>query len=837
MAAPVGILTKKGSKWKLDPESLKAFFDVKSIEDRPGAKRLMEEIRDRIKSGIDRNQRDYKLFKAMDWAYDAPFYQVSYTQLRHIINNQPDDKKVLDMTQSWGLTHLLPDVLDSNGNCCKNSDGTTQKAVNLPVFFHVFVPVCMAYITVRWAKLFNDRNIHPHFKYEPAQYTIDDRLRCELITQIVQKMASWFDYPADTKQTILQMLMYGVCLNFPKEAWYVERQIVDEAGTKKIIREGIRFEQPHPSRMYADPYFRLSTLNSNSGCEYCGHWELARYRDIRDNKMFWNTDKVSMGSVGWFQQYGDFFEQVAPCAMKWPTPKSSGIGLDRQSEIECYYDTKGDADMSTLKTNHFQRLIPKDYGMGDYDEPIWFRFIVASDMPVLWAEPLAYDVTPTYAYDPDFNRGRFRSLTLEIMPFQDQISQQLSQWILAVRQNLMNPVFYDIDKIPKEYMDQLRNMGLKNFSGVNYIPYSSGENRKFQVDQREAFASPQMTRHNTAEISNMLAGILNVLDRIMQMSPQEVGQAATHEQTAEESRIIANNTGTRVTFTGSGIDAGNHAKKKMLYDGIMAYADDEIVVGIDSSFLESDEDMKVAAKRLGIEFVDKDEMMTEGTKSPKNPKTARLVKVKKQSLQLEQFASTREGEARINNAAIAEAMSKIYLALAGQPTLLQAVGTQQMIEFLNQISIVAGLPKEFKLRGKDIDISQPPEEQAKQFQQLLTGFAEQVKKLVDEKQQETIQASAEQTQQIVQQAIQALGGKLQPVFQAVADAGKVNAAQQQQIDHLSQAVEQLTTTVPPAMAQPQPGGSIPPELAAAAAQQAGLPMTPEQPPVPIGAMM
>lgn len=791
----------------LDTKSLKAAFDAESIENRPKVKALVYSISEKVRVGLERNRRDYRLYKAMDWAYDQPFYQISYTQLKGLLSNKPDDKKVLSTIKQWGLTHLVQDVFDASGQPCCNPDGTLKKAINMPVFTNIFVPVVMAYITIRWAKLFNDRNVTPHFKYEPVQFTKENRLRCEIVTQAVQRMSSWFDYPADTKQTILQTLLYGLCINFPREAWFVERQ-EDETGSEKIVREGLRFDMPHPSRMYYDQYHRVSGLNSNSGCAYAGHWALEKYEDIKNHPLYWNKEKITMGATSWFDLGGsDFLEQVYPCAMTFPaanaTEGSAGVGaLDRQTEAANFYGSGHEAS-ATLVTNHFERLIPADHGLGTYKNPVWMRFKLAGDTTVIWAEPLAFDRLPTYAYDADFNRSRFRSMALEITPFQDQIGNLLTQWILSVQQNLINPIFYDKDKLPKEYVKQLENLGQKMQSGNLYFPFSSTENWKMNVNQKEAFFQPQFARHETSQIASLISGILGMLDRVMQLSPQEIGQAASHEQTAEETKIVARNTSTRVEFTGTFIDDGDYAKKVMLYDAMMAHADNEIAVGISSTLAGTEEEFNKLIKKLGLTIDD------DSTYDPANPSMMRKVKGDKSAIRIETFASTRDKADRSDNTAVADAMSKIFLAIAGNPVLIQSIGTVQLIELLNQIIVTAGLPKEFKLRGQSIDPNAPPEQQAGELSKMLEGLAGQVKEAIDKSAQETLAVAGQQTEQIVAQAVSGLAEQLTPLAEAVAQGNQINQMQDQKISTLAQAIGKLGEAV--AQAMPPPASLIPQE--------------------------
>lgn len=813
-------------KHKLDPKSLEAAFDDKTLEKRPKVKQLVEQIRETIQNGINRNRTDYRLYKAMDWAYDTPFYQVSYTQLKGLLTSNPDQKQVMNAVNSWGLTHLLPDAFNPDGSACCDNTGKPKKALNLPVFFNIFVPIVMSYITIRWAKLFNDRNLIPTYKYEPVTFTLENRFRCEVITQLIQRQSTWFDYPADQKQSILQTLIYGFCINFPREAWFVERQENDK-GDPKIVREGLRWNMPHPTRIYYDLYHRLSSLNSNSGCEYAGYWELCRYKDIFDNKLYWNKERITMGASAWFDlvENPDFLKQVFPCAMSFPA-STTGAGAagpnDRENEAANHYGN-GNFDNATLLTQHFQRVVPKEVGLGTYEYPIWMRFIFASDNAVVWAEPLSFTRIPTYTYDADFNRARFRSMALEIIPFQDHISNILTQWILAVKENLVNPVFYDKEKIPATYVQQLSNLGQKILNGRPFIPFSSTENYRLKIDQREAFFSPQLTHHQTGELANLMMGILNMLDRIMQLSPQEIGQAAPHEQTAEETRVIAGNTSTRVVFTGTGIDSGDNAKKAVLYEATMAHADDDVTVSVTSSFASTEEEFNKLLKQVGFELTDK-----EAGFDPERPEMMHSIKGNKNALRIEEFSSTRDNKDRINLPAIADAMSKIFIAIAGNEVLIQTIGPPQLVELLNQIIVTSGLPQEFRLRGKPLPTA-PAEEQASQVAEMMKQFAEQVRQLVAQKQQETLAASAQQTQQIVGQAVgQAMQAvqqqaaqtaaqgaaavaqqleqaapAIEQAQQAAAVAGQTLVKHQQEIDSLNQAVAQLTIAVQAAQpAQP-----------------------------------
>jgi hypothetical protein len=406
------------------------------------------------------------------------------------------------------------------------------------------------------------------------------------------------------------------------------------------------------------------------------------------------------------------------------------------------------------------------------------------------------------------------------MPFQDHVSNLLTQWILSVKENLVNPVFYDKEKIPAEHLKQLENLGQKMYNGRMFVPFSSTENFRMKIDQREAFFVPQLTHHNTAEIASLITGVLSMLDRVLQLSPQEIGQAAPHEQTAEETKVIAQNTSTRVTFTGTFIDDGDYAKKVMIYDATMAHADDDIVVGITSSLASTEAEFKKLLNKVGFSITD------DSSYDPGNPDSMHQVKGQKSSLKLESFSSTRDASERINNPAIADAMSKIFAAIAGNPVLIQAIGPLQLVELLNQIVVTMGMPQEFRLKSKEINVDQPPEQQSEQVGGILKQFAEQVQKEIAAASQQTLQAavatSAQQTQQIVGQAAQEI--EQQMAQQTQAEGQAIAAAlgeQKKQIDELGQAVHQLAQVVEAAQMGMMGGPPMAPPL------PPGMPMEPE----------
>lgn len=741
--------------------------------------KLTQEICEEIRDGVSRNLRDYRIYWAIDRAFDTPFYQLSYTKLRGLLSKTSDDKAVLEQVKNWGLVHMLPNKIDEKGCVCKDSHGQPIKSLNLPVFFDIEIPLVLAYVTIRWAKLFNDRNLVPFYKYEPVKFNKKNRARAEVITDLIHRMSMQYDYPADECQAILQTLMYGICLKFPREAWHTEKQ-EDENGKAKIVREGLRFNMPHPSRTYYDLFARTSTVNSNSGVRYGGYWEALRYQEVKDNPDYWNKDKITFGAVSWFNGFSDFFSTVYPCVLKWPSVNSDTItvppatgALDRETEAAYYSD--GEVNNATLVNQHFKLIVPKKYGLGTYEYPTWLRFVVGNGETIHWSEPTGYTPMSYYGYDADQNRARHSSLALEIIPFQDAVSQHTSQWRHSVKQNLMNPIFVNTDVVPQEIINQLDNIGDKLVSGKLFIPFSETENIRTSTSLKEAFVAPQLTRHDTSQLATLVRGILDILDRVLVLSSQEIAQAASHEQTAEEIKTIQGTTSTRLDFTGSFIDRGIFATKRMLYEAWWNHADDNVQAQISGDYASTEAEFKKMLKDIGLELDDNDDDGESKTT------IKRSVKGKKKALALEIFSSTRDAANRIDNAGVAAAMSQIFTAVANNEALITALGAEQLVSLLNQIIKVAGLPSEFVLKpvaGAD------EQTQKRMIQEQLLEFAEQVKKSIDNASQQTAQVIMDE----VSKSLQPLSGAIQQMAQK-------NIEQDHILTEVTQGVQQLNEVV------------------------------------------
>jgi len=781
----------------LTAKKLKALFTTEKPSDK--IKDLTERISSRVKDGVTRSMREARLWWAIDRAYDVPFRQTAATLVEGLMSKKLGGQESVEIAKSWGLTHLLVPKLDKLGKpCCLPGGRETEMVLHLPTFTQIFLPLVLSYSKIRHAKLFSDIDQTPLYKYEPLKLTSKNRMKCEIITDRVDVMTTQMGYRMAERDSIFHMLQYGIALNFPMEKWYTEEQLNAE-DKPEIVKEGIRWAIPHPSKMYYDLAHRTSTLNTDTGCEFAGYWDVVRWRDVRTNKNYFNTDKVSYGPSDWINNYWNPYNTLYPCQMSFPSVASPGSGdLDRQKQVSIY--STADDDKATIIAPHFEKLIPSDWGLGDYDYPVWFRFVMGHTDTVIFAEPLCYRPTSYYGYDADTNRMLNASLALELLPWQDMLGNYLSQLLYSIKKNLANVTFYNTEMISEDDIRRIDSPDEAVYRGLMFIGRSKRELSWQQNSTDEAFSNVSFPKHNIQEITLGITTMLSLMERMLGFSAQEVGQPAVHEQSATEITTIHGNSTVRLDHTRSFVEDGMNARKRTLYDGMMAYSDDDIFAQIG----EINEQTKKDLASLGFEV--EDEEVPGRTKAG--------VRGKKQSLDIDGFTANREGGKRINNIQIAAAMIKMFETILAQPLLVQAMGVSQIADMLNLVFEYAGMPREYKIMVKDV----PPGEQQGQQEDLLKQLAAISQKVA---QQVVNDSMGQLAATLKEKVIQPIEEAIKKTQEVVGQEAQKNQEQDAALTKIMQ-ILQVAAQQPPGLPQ-GPGG--PPM---------GVPPIPPPPPPPPG---
>lgn len=742
----------------------KKIFTLPPTDRPPRVNTLVNLIADRIRAGRENNLRDYRTYAAIDLAFDAPFNQTTPTIVQSIINRNLNAEQTLEALKSWGIS---PDKLFHEVTV----DGKKGLMPDPPVFWQVLVPLVKAYTTIRAAKLYNDRNNSPLFPFAPLKNTPEKRLICEIVTDLVETISTWYGYPAVLRDAIQQALKYGVALAFPREEWHIERQVMEDGLTNKTVtvREGLRYVIGHPSRVSVDLQYPMTTINTDTGVEFGMHWGVSRYGDILADRRYWNRNAITYGDP-WMMSPAatNYFQEVYPCALDWPKVFTSAS--ETREERSAYYNSSNDRDTAVCKTTMFMKLIPSAWGLGDYRYPVWHRFDVASDDVIIWAAPCAYNPIWMMGYDYDPQAGRQSSFALEAIPWQDHLGNIISQMILTSKQNLANLTFYDTNLVEPKDVEKLKNLGERKYRTLNFIPFDSMKTLKGGLDQRRAFESVKFEFRDVSQMVMVMGQTLNIMERVLQMSSQEVGAAAQHYQSAKEISVTQNATTNRLAYTGSFIDDGIDAWKRQLYEAAMAYMDTDILAQINPDIPD------LATRLANLGFEADFEGVDRGV----------VVRGRKDKLRLEGFARNDNSPYREANMQLAQVIYQTVGAITNNPELFNIIGAKNIIELLQEAAQLSGAPTSFKLR---MDPNAQPGGMQRQMQDML-GEAQQ--KLLEFMRKEVAEPAAQAAAQsdarldMVEATIKKLMG-IYEAAQAQIDKNRVAVEEAQQRMQIKQA--------------------------------------------------
>lgn len=741
----------------------KPLFTAKYGDKAPLIKKLEQTLSGRFKDTRDRNIAEYRTYWAIDLLHETPFFQTTMTMVHALLSKRLEPAEMLRELSTYGLreTDLFLKVqVPGQG---------TKLVPNPPLFSQFVIPLVIAYHTVRTAAIFSERDTSPQFKFTPLQQTDRNRVACNIWEDIADTIATWYGYSAYKKQAIAQMLKYGLCIAFPMEEWHYEEQIVD--GRPKVLKEGLRYLMPHPSRMGFDLYHPAPTINTDTGCEWYLHWDVTRYGSVLDNKRYWNRNAILHSTKDWFSPLvsQNYFQEAYPCQLRFPAANTSSFS--REDKAAFYGVT--DRDNAVILGTQFWKLVPKDWGLAEYKYPVWHRFDTANDDTVIWAAPCAYTPGWFLGYDWDSAAGQHSSLSLELGPWQRHLENIMTQMYLTAKENLVNLIYYDSNLVNKARIDEINNMGESRYRQIQFIDYDSLQLGKgAALDARNAFHQVQFEQRNLQDLQMMMGTALNIMERVLQFTAQETGTTAQHYQSAREVGITASNSDQRRNLTASGADDGFEAWGRQIVTGFSAYGEDDVVAQVSSDI----KDWQKHVTDMGFEV-----------RSVGDRKV--LVAGKKSKLPLETFARSNIGATQPADPQTAQAITQALTVAFQNEQVFAQIGSKRIVKLLEQAVILAGGPRSF-------DITSETNDQENNVPLMM----EKLKPAFEQLQQQTLQMVQQQlavpmAQQQAQDkqrldALEAITKQLQQAWQANGvEAAKLQIAQAQAAAEQQRAAE------------------------------------------------
>lgn len=606
----------------------------------------------------------------------------------------------------------------------KRDQVTGKDYIDLPKFCDVNINLVRSIITRRTAAQSSRfSNLWPFFKYEARSTSEVSKLRADVLSQRSDIMADQFGYRALQVQAIRDMLLYGHCVLFPRSQWErdVEWSRVNVAeefdpapaegdGKKKISkkarvkREGVAWIKPHPSRVFYDHAHPIHTINSDSGCEWFGFWDVVRYGDILDNPLYFNRDSIgfSPNHASAFNQYSSYFTQyytnIVPPAVSGEVSQANDI----KNNISLYTNDMRDA--ACFVTHFYWKLKPNQYRLGDYPYPVWLHLVVCNGKTVVGAEVMPSCPGAVFSYNESDNRLMNLSMAHELLPFQDQLTNLFTQLLETAKRDLFAVATLNTDVFPpgekgQKALDEFRS----SMQSENFYAKTTMLEVSFQK-LRELGIEPSGTNifniihappnQQLGVIFQAIAQTVQMAERIMSLSPQEQAQMSPRETSATEVQVIATTTESVYGFIADSIDEGRSAMKRFIYDALISLGSAEISTPVVGRYrLET-------VKAAGFD-ADLDGQVI-NTDTIRQPQNYTIIGTKEQ-LVGDYIFSSRDGAERSSNIQSAQALVGLMNVLAN-PMVMPMLTKANIADVVNTIIRSSGA-------GVDIAIEAPPGEE------------------------------------------------------------------------------------------------------------------------------
>lgn len=736
----------------------------KAMDDMDKRRRMERDIFDRFSQQINYSLQNYQSYSAVDYAWDAaPINKATIPLLLYAQGR-------LDV---GACAKTIAQIPGHEKYTTKDAKGTITK-INVPKFFEVNFNLIRSVITRRLAAQANKYlSLYPYFKYEPRSTSMVGKVRADILSQVMDITCDQYDWRNHDVQVTRDAMLYGHSVDFVRARWECEKQMmVDRSlnpdliipGAKKelktvIAKEGLSWINPHPTRVFWDNAYPLSSINSDTGCEYIGFWDVVRYGDVQANTDYWNRDHIEYSTAMFqlFATYAQYFSQYV-CTITPPVGLQNALDLsavnDRKNQFALYAQTEKESSM--LLGYYFKKIKPSEWGIGDYPFPVWLRMLVAGAQTVVYAEFLPSTPACYMGINENDSRQMNISIAMELMPYQDQLTQLLSLLMLTIQSCNFKVLAINKDLADESAIAKFRAdaEGQNRYATVFVFEYSQakmdqalpGFNIKSFIDLVETQPSNSIT-----VIFQAIAQLVQLAERLMALSPNELGQPAPREISANESNLIAATTETIYGFISSAVDAFRAAKKRIAYESYMIMGSQEIRVPVMHRYT------KKTIEKAGFEVLDEDEE-DDSIVDPSKP-MARTVVGTKNKLFYEYIYTSRDGALRSVNTEAANVLVQLMNILQN-PILAQAVGKEKLYNIANEIFRLSGAGVDLKLELEENESDQiGPDKQAQleqalqQITQLLADSQGDIQKLTQQLQQlaQELAATQEEVKELASQ--------------------------------------------------------------------------------------
>tara|TARA_B100000963_G_scaffold155642_1_gene135506 strand:+ start:1211 stop:3475 length:2265 start_codon:yes stop_codon:yes gene_type:complete len=670
--------------------------------------RMQDLVQSRIHEGIYHSCRNHSLYLAVDLAWDSlPINKFTIPLLQYA------QGKINIKTCAEKLEDIDPNLKDQ---FVEYDEENNIRDISLTRIYEVSVSLIRSYITRRVAaQVSRFSNLYPYFKYAPRGTDMPSKIRAEVLSQRVEIMCEQFDYRHTFAQAIRNMFMYGFTVLFPAEAWTREvhwrktKNAIGEDDMESYVeREGVYFVNPHPTRCIYDNARPLQSINSDLGPSWIGYWDIVRYGSVRENPEYWNMDEITYTNSlqGIVNAYRDFFDfYYDPKILAFPTMKDDfPFQNERVSHTGIYAGE--DQDKGMFLSTMFMKVNPKAEGLGDYPFDCWLKLVVASDETVVYAEWLPSLPAIYGGINQNDDRMANCSMAHDLMPYQDQMNNIIYAMLHHMKVSMFKILTIDQDALDDDVREYLVDSLAEDtfYQKPKAMFYSGAKAADLGIDTKNIINVVDVSRELSQGISQSLQSLfqlLNLVERLMILSPQELGQAAQREISATEVSEITNSTNTIYAFISEGIDEMRAAAKKMLYEHLISCSTTDFNVPVKQRFTPQ------SIREAGLEIEDtgdQDEM----------PKGRNIIG-SPQNLVHEYLFSARDGSERQRDTQSAQILGQLVQQVLTIPDMAQTLGKERIFSIFNEIFRMSGVGHDLNLEVDEADDNEDMELGQTQF--------------------------------------------------------------------------------------------------------------------------
>lgn len=665
---------------------------------RHGAKKksFIKRMKSRIEEGRLKSFKQYRFYYAADLAWDGqPALEEKIPLTLYAQGKLTSEQCIKDITAANKSSEYV--VKDKDGKQHLSMGRLTDVAIN------VIRPLITRRVAAQAAKYLP---LYPFFKYESRAKTEKGNLVSAALSQKVEIISDQFGYRQEFLQVLRRSYLHTSVVSFVESPWETQYQLRANPSAKTgeervLVREGVNFVHPHITRVFSDPSYPLASLNHDTGIEFIGFWDVWRKKDF-NNPQYFNTDQIKQLGPKTYQTLTNaktFFDLYYPTiSMERKLDRATQLAQDNDRK-----ETQGmlaacKDDQAVVVAVYFEKVIPKEIGVGSYAYPVWMRLLVANDDTVIHAEFLPSRPGCVLEYNRDDSRERASSMAHEIMPYQDQADNLFSQLNYLMRLESLLVIALETSRMGKEEAQSIEEWVKhgRYHSEAILVKYKEAVEEELHGttpgDKRKPLFE-FLTSDLQSQIVTTIEGItriLELLERNQMMSRNELAQFNQRETSANEVMEVATTTNAIHGFLSHGPDEYRAAQKEIIYESLVAKGEGDVNVPVVDSF--QDEVIQEAGFKVNgtADGVSVDGQLHKGKYITGSPT----------ALVHDHVFNSRDGTERTVSSDVANSILQFLSAIAGNDTFLGMIGPEQMGKLIAEV---------FRLLGTTLNLKIDPE--------------------------------------------------------------------------------------------------------------------------------